>query len=357
MNTIGHLFRVTTFGESHGPAIGAVIDGCPAGLKIDATFIQSELNRRRPGQSTLTTSRNETDSFEILSGVFEHKSIGSPIAILIPNKNQNSGDYEWLKNTYRPNHADYTYEQKYGIRDYRGGGRSSARATAAIVAAGAIAKLFLKKYKIEISAFVSQVGEIKMDGVFSNYKKQDIEKSWVRCPDKKVSAQMIAYLEKIKSEGDTVGGKINCFITNVQAGLGEPVFAKLQAALAHAMLSINAVKGFAYGDGFAATAMKGSEAKDVFELKAKKIVTQTNHSGGIQGGISNGMPIHFEVAFKPIATLLQEQQSVTRQGKKTVITPAGRHDPCAVPRAVPIVEALTALVLADFVLLSRTNKG
>lgn len=355
MNCYGTLFRISTFGESHGPAIGVIIDGCPAGLSIDENFIQSELDRRKPGQSKITTQRKEDDTFKILSGVFEGKSTGTPIAIVIENQDQRSKDYSHIQNTFRPSHADYTYETKYGNRDYRGGGRSSARETAARVAAGAIAKLLLKKSGVDIAAFVSQVGEIKTD----HYTKLDLTKTEdniVRCPDQATANKMIALIDEVRLNRDTIGGVVTCVIKNTPVGLGEPVFDKLHAELGKAMLSINAVKGFEYGSGFEGIKLRGSQHNDEFFNDGGKIRTKTNHSGGVQGGISNGEDIYFNVAFKPVATIMQDQQSVDKEGNEATVSGKGRHDPCVVPRAVPIVEAMAALVLADFLLRARANK-
>jgi chorismate synthase len=355
MNSYGTLFRITTFGESHGPSIGVIIDGCPAGLAIDENFIQSELDRRKPGQSKITTQRKEDDTFKILSGVFEGKSTGTPIAIVIENQDQRSKDYSHIENTFRPSHADYTYEAKYGHRDHRGGGRSSARETAARVAAGAIAKLLLKQSGVDIAAFVSQVGDIKAD----HYTTLDLTKTEdniVRCPDQKTSEKMIALIDEVRLSRDTVGGIVTCVVKNTPVGLGEPVFDKLHAELGKAMLSINAVKGFEYGSGFEGIKLRGSEHNDEFYKEGDRIRTKTNHSGGVQGGISNGEDIYFNVAFKPVATIMQDQQSVDKEGHSTTVSGKGRHDPCVVPRAVPIVEAMAALVLADFMLRARTSK-
>ena len=346
-NSFGEKFRITSFGESHGPAIGVVIDGCPAGIEIDYEKIQMELNRRKPGQSSITSARKEADEFEILSGVFEGKTLGTPIAIIVRNEDAKSKDYEYLKDTYRPSHADYTYEQKYGIRDYRGGGRSSARETIARVAAGAIAKQILEKKGIKITAFVNQVGNIKLDKHYSQVDFNNIEKNIVRCPDENIAQQMISSIETVKKEGDTLGGTIQCVIQNVEAGLGEPVFNKLQAVLAHAMMSINAVHGFEYGSGFEGATRKGSENNDEYENIDGKIRTKTNNAGGILGGISTGEDIYFNVAFKPIATILKKQQSVNAHGENITLQNEGRHDPCVLPRAVPIVEAMAALVLVN----------
>ncbi|MEZ4946537.1 MAG: chorismate synthase [Cyclobacteriaceae bacterium] len=355
MNSYGTLFKITTFGESHGPAIGVTIDGCPAGLEIDENFIQSELDRRKPGQSKITTQRKENDTFKILSGVFEGKSTGTPIAIVIENQDQRSKDYGHIAETFRPSHADYTYEAKYGNRDYRGGGRSSARETAARVAAGAIAKLLLQKEEIEIRAYVSQVGDIKTPH-YTALNLSNTENNIVRCPDDAIANQMIALIDKVRKEQDTIGGIVTCVIKNTPVGLGEPVFDKLHAELGKAMLSINAVKGFEYGSGFDGTQLKGSEHNDEFYTDGGKIKTKTNHSGGIQGGIANGEDIYFNVAFKPVATIMKDQSSVDKQGNDTTVSGKGRHDPCVVPRAVPIVEAMAALVIADFLLRGKVAK-
>ncbi len=354
-STFGASFRITTFGESHGKAIGVVIDGCPAGLELSETDIQKELDRRRPGQSHITTQRKESDTAELLSGVFEGKTTGTPIAILIHNEDHRSADYSHLKETFRPSHADYTYSEKYGARDYRGGGRASARETAARVAAGAVAKKLLNHYGIEIKAFVSTVKNISLEKSYSELDLSKIDSNIVRCPDEKVAKQMIELIEQTRKAGDTVGGVITCVVENCPTGLGEPVFDKLQADLAKAMLSINAVKGFEYGSGFGGTQLNGSEHNDTFlpHEKAEKMLTQTNHSGGIQGGISNGMDIYFSVAFKPVATIMQQQDSVNEAGEKVVIEGKGRHDPCVLPRAVPIVEAMAALTLADHFLRNQ----
>lgn len=355
MNTYGTLFRITTFGESHGPAIGVIIDGCPAGLDIDETFIQLELDRRKPGQSKITTQRKEDDTFKILSGVFEGKSTGMPIALVIENSDQRSKDYSHIENTFRPSHADYTYQVKYGHRDHRGGGRSSARETAARVAAGAIAKTLLKKYSVQINAFVSQVGELKAPH-YSQLDLSKTENNIVRCPDDATAEKMITLIDQVRMNRDTIGGVVTCVIQNTPIGLGEPVFDKLHAELGKAMLSINAVKGFEYGSGFEGVKQLGSQHNDEFYSEAGKIKTKTNHSGGIQGGISNGEDIYFNVAFKPVATIMQDQQSVDKEGNEVTVSGKGRHDPCVVPRAVPIVESMAALVLADFLLRSKVNK-
>jgi chorismate synthase len=349
-NTFGTLFKLSTFGESHGEAIGGIIDGCPAGLELDLDLVQKDMDRRKPGQSAIVTQRKEPDTVKIFSGLFEGKTTGTPIGFIIENANQKSKDYSHIKDVYRPSHADYTYDQKYGNRDYRGGGRSSARETACRVAAGAIAKQFLKD--IKISAYTAAVGNITLPQDAALDLAQ-IEQNDVRCPDPATAVEMETYIKEIRSQGDTVGGIVECVIQNVPAGLGEPVFNKLHASLGQAMLSINAVKGFEYGSGFAGAALKGSEHNDLFNEDGS---TQTNHSGGIQGGISNGMDIYFRVAFKPVATIMQKQQTINSQGEKLEMQGKGRHDPCVVPRAVPIVEAMAALVLADFQLLNRMSK-
>lgn len=351
MNTFGQLFKITTFGESHGKAIGVIIDGCPAGLTIDEAFIQSELDRRRPGQSTIVTQRKEADQAEILSGVFEGKTTGTPIAMMIKNQDARSKDYSHIKDSFRPSHADFTYQKKYGIRDYRGGGRSSARETAARVAAGGIAKLFLQENSIGVKGYVSQVGDIQCN---SDYRLLDlnlIENTPIRCPDLEIADRMIDFIKEIKKQGDTIGGVVTAVIQGCPIGLGEPVFGKLHAALAQAMLGINACKGFEYGSGFDGVKMRGSEHNDIFEKEGDQIVTKTNFSGGIQGGISNGMDIYFRTAFKPVATIIPAQESVDQAGNPATVTGRGRHDPCVVPRAVPIVEAMAALVVADFLLI------
>ncbi|MFO0469198.1 MAG: chorismate synthase [Bacteroidota bacterium] len=353
----GKLFTITTFGESHGKGIGVIIDGCPAGIDIDVDFIQSELRRRRPGQSNIVTQRKENDEVQILSGVFEGLTTGSPIAMIIPNDDQKSGDYSHIKDSFRPSHADYTFEVKYGHRDYRGGGRSSARETAARVAAGAIAKLFLNHFGITINAWVSQVGNIGMPYPPNNIDYGLIESNDVRCPDPKLAEEMIQLIKQIRKEGDTIGGSVTCNIAGVPVGLGEPVFDKLHAELGKAILSINACKGFEYGSGFDGITMKGSEHNDSFFASDEgNIATKTNFSGGIQGGISNGMDIYFRAAFKPVATIIPEQDSVDKYGQTAKITGKGRHDPCVVPRAVPIVESMAALVLADFTLRNKVVK-
>ena len=354
-NSYGTLFKISTFGESHGKALGVIIDGCPAGLEIDETFIQQELTRRKPGQSKITTQRKENDNFEILSGVFEGKSTGTPIAIVIHNQDQKSKDYSHIADKYRPSHADYTYDVKYGIRDYRGGGRSSARETAARVAAGAIAKMMLSKLGVNITAYVSQVGDIKTPA-YTQLDLSKTEENIVRCPDAGTAERMIALIDEVRKNQDTIGGVVTCVIENTPAGLGEPVFDRLHAELGKAMLSINAVKGFEYGSGFSGVTMRGSEHNDAFYQDGAQTRTRTNYSGGIQGGISNGEDIYFNVAFKPVATIMKDQESVNDQGEATTVSGKGRHDPCVVPRAVPIVEAMAALVLADFHLINQSAK-
>lgn len=350
-NTFGKSFTLTTYGESHGPALGGVIDGCPAGVPIDVQAIQNDLDRRKPGQSAIVTQRKEPDTVELYSGVFEGKSTGTPIGFTIHNTNQKSKDYSHIKDSYRPSHADYVYDQKYGFRDYRGGGRSSARETASRVVAGSIAKQFIAP--IQIQAFVSAVGELSLPNPQNTSDFSFIEQNPVRCPDPEMAAQMEDYIKKVRKDGDTVGGVVTCIAKNVPVGLGEPVFDKLHAELGKAMLSINAVKGFEYGSGFAGAALRGSAHNDPYNGDG---TTKTNNSGGIQGGISNGMDIYFNVAFKPVATIMQDQETIDNKGEKVVMQGKGRHDPCVVPRAVPIVEAMTALVLADFTLRNRTSK-
>lgn len=354
-NTFGNIYRLTSFGESHGPAIGGIIDGFPAGITIDMTFVQEELNRRRPGQSRLTTSRKEPDTVEFLSGIFEGKSTGCPIAFEVRNTNQHSQDYSNLKDLYRPSHADYTYSMKYGLRDYRGGGRSSARETIARVVAGALAKLALRGVGIVIKAYTSQVGHIKLENDYTAYDLHAIESNPVRCPDAEKASQMEALIESVKAEGDTIGGVITCVIQGCPVGLGEPVFGKLHAALGSAMLSINAAKGFAYGQGFDGMELKGSQQNDILFNRDGKITTKTNHSGGIQGGISNGQDIYFKVAFKPVATVLKPQETVNKEGQEEILQVQGRHDPCVLPRAVPVVEAMAAMTILDYYLLNKTT--
>jgi chorismate synthase len=350
-NSFGNMFRLTTFGESHGLAIGGIIDGCPAGLEVDIEKVQNDLNRRRPGQSAIVTQRKEPDTVEFLSGIFEGRTTGTPIGFVIKNANQKSKDYSHIKDTYRPSHADYTYDEKYGVRDYRGGGRSSARETASRVVAGSIAKQMLQN--VEISAFVSSVGKMELNKDYSQLDFSEIEKNPVRCPDPELAEKMEAYIKEVRADGDTVGGTVQCVIKNVPKGLGEPVFDKLHAELGKAMLSINAVKGFEYGSGFEGTRMRGSEHNDHFNKDGS---TKTNLSGGIQGGISNGMDIYFKVAFKPVATLMQKQNTINSKGEEVEMQGKGRHDPCVVPRAVPIVESMAALVIADFYLQNKSSK-
>lgn len=352
-NTFGKLFKLTTFGESHGVAIGGIIDGCPSGIDLDFHFIQSELDKRKPGQSKITTQRKEADEVEFLSGIFEGKTTGTPIGFMIRNQNQKSKDYSHIKNSYRPSHADYTYQQKYGIRDYRGGGRSSARETASRVVAGAVAKLVLKQLSISVNAYVKTVGEIELKTPSNEIDFTKVEETIVRCPDIIVANKMITYIDTIRKEGDTVGGTICCMIENTPVGLGEPVFDKLNADLGKAMLSINAVKGFEIGSGFEGTKSKGSLHNDLFVIENNKLTTNQNNSGGIQGGISNGEPIYFNVAFKPVATIMQDQISVNEAGEEIVLEGKGRHDPCVVPRAVVIVEAMAAITILDFYLRNK----
>ena len=364
MNTFGNLFRLTTFGESHGEAIGGVVDGMPPGIDIDLAFIQQELNRRRPGQSHITTSRQEADQVELLSGVFEGKSTGCPIGFIVRNQNQHSQDYENLRCLFRPSHADYTYHQKYGIRDHRGGGRSSARITISRCVGGALAKLVLQQKDITIQAYTSQVGNIALERDYTRYDLSQTESNAVRCPDPEKAAEMEALIARLKAEGDTIGGVITCVIKGCPAGVGEPEFGKLHAALGAAMLSINAVKGFEYGEGFDGVTARGSEQNDIFVPASKDsshlspltphLSTATNHSGGIQGGISNGQDIYFRVAFKPVATILREQQTIDLEGNPTTFTARGRHDPCVLPRAVPVVEAMAAMTILDYILLSNS---
>ena len=351
MNTFGNIYRLTSFGESHGPGIGGVIDGCPAGIELDTAFIQQELNRRKPGQSRITTPRKEDDEVQFLSGIYEGKTTGTPIGFIIWNKNQHSSDYDNMKTVYRPSHADYTYQTKYGIRDPRGGGRSSARETIARCVAGAIAKLALKQYGIQIQAYTSQVGPIKLAGSYQDYDLSLTEKSDVRCPDPKTASEMETLIAEVKSKGDTIGGVITCVAKGVPVGLGEPVFGKLHAALGHAMLTINAVKGFN------AAFFRGSERNDRFFNDNGHINTRTNNSGGIQGGISNGQDIYFRVAFKSVATILMEQETVNMEGEDTILKARGRHDPCVLPRAVPIVESMTAMTLLDYLLIQKTREN
>lgn len=362
-NTFGNIFTLTTFGESHGAGVGGVIDGMPAGIAVDMDFIQQELNRRRPGQSAITTSRNELDRVELLSGVFEGHTTGTPIGFLVRNENQHSQDYEQLRNVFRPSHADYTYTEKYGVRDHRGGGRSSARITLSRCVAGALAKLALREQGISITAYTEQVGPVRLEHDYHHYDLSQVESNAVRCPDAAKAREMEQLISAVKADGDTIGGVISCIIKGCPAGLGEPEFGKLHAQLGAAMLSINAVKGFEYGAGFAGVTQRGSEQNDVFTSQPSPLSplpsplnTTTNHSGGIQGGISNGQDIYFRVAFKPVATLLREQQTVDTSGNATTFTARGRHDPCVLPRAVPVVEAMAAMVILDHLLLNKTVK-
>lgn len=357
MNTFGEIFRLTSFGESHGPAIGGVIDGMPPGIEVDLNFIQSELDRRRPGQSHLTTSRKEPDKVEILSGVFEGKTTGCPIGFIVRNEDQHSQDYDNLRDAFRPSHADFTYQVKYGLRDHRGGGRSSARETITRVVAGAFAKLFLQRHGITITAYTSQVGPLRLESqkTFTDpHSRALIESNPVRCPDPQMAQEMTELIGQIKEAGDTIGGTVTCIIEGCPAGLGEPVFDKLHARLAFAMLSINAAKGFEYGTGFEGVSQKGSQQNDLMGPGATFL---TNHSGGIQGGISNGEDIFFRVAFKPVATIGKPQKTVDKNFQPTILQAKGRHDPCVLPRAVPIVEAMAAIVIADFLLLKSTQNS
>ncbi|HEV7382467.1 MAG TPA: chorismate synthase [Dyadobacter sp.] len=357
-STYGKIFKIATFGESHGAGIGVIVEGCPAGVPFDTDFIQAELTRRKPGQSRITTQRKEADEFEVLSGVFDGLTTGTPIAMLIRNEDQRSKDYSHIAAQFRPSHADFTYQAKYGVRDYRGGGRSSARETAARVAAGALAKLILAKEGVKIQAYVSQVGKLKLEGSYQELDLNETENNAVRCPDPVLADKMFDYIDRIRKQGDSVGGVVSCVAEGVPAGWGEPVFDKLHAELGKAMLSINAVKGFEYGSGFDGVSMLGSEHNDAFFIgDENKVHTRTNHSGGIQGGISNGEDIYFKVAFKPVATIMQDQESVDQHGDIAVVQGKGRHDPCVVPRAVPIVEAMAALVLVDFYLRNKTSKA
>ena len=355
-NTLGNIFRLTTFGESHGEAVGGVIDGYPAGIEIDEAFVQQELDRRRPGQSPITTGRQEADRVRFLSGIFEGKSTGAPIGFIIQNEDTRSQDYEEMRTTFRPSHADYAYTAKYGIRDHRGGGRSSARITLSRCVAGALAKLALQSLGIQIRAYTSQVGDILLDPDYRCYDLAKTEENAVRCPDPKKAQQMEELILKVKSEGDTVAGTVTCVVKGCPIGLGEPEFDKLHARLGAAMLSINAAKGFEYGEGFRSATLRGSQMNDPFTQQGEHIATATNHSGGIQGGIANGEDIYFRTAFKPVATLLQEQHTIDIDGNETTLKARGRHDPCVVPRAVPIVEAMTAIVILDAYLMSRTTR-
>jgi chorismate synthase len=352
-NSWGNLFRLSTFGESHGVAVGGVVDGCPPGTPIDVAFIQTELSRRKPGQSKITTPRHEDDIVEILSGVKDGIATGTPIGFIIRNNDQRSNDYDNMKEIFRPSHADYVYQQKYGLRDHRGGGRSSARETVARVVAGAIAKLALNDAGIDIKAYTSSVGSLHLSAHYSQLDLSTIENNIVRCPDGHMAERMIELIDEVRKEGDSIGGVVSCVITGVPVGLGEPVFDKLHAELGKAMLSINAVKGFEYGSGFAGTELRGSQHNDPFEVIDGNIRTSKNHSGGIQGGISNGEDIYFRVAFKPVATILRDQQTIDMAGASTVLKAKGRHDPCVLPRAVPIVEAMAAIVLLDMMLMNK----
>lgn len=357
MNTFGNIFRLTTFGESHGAGIGGVVDGMPAGIEVDVEFIQAQLARRRPGQSRLTTARKEEDSVEFLSGIFEGRTTGCPIGFLVRNTNQHSSDYENMRGLFRPSHADYTYTAKYGLRDHRGGGRSSARETISRVVGGALATLALRQLGITVRAYTSQVGEIALPGTYRNYDLSKIEDNPVRCPDADTAQRMADLIMQVKAEGDTIGGVISCIITGCPVGLGEPAFGKLHAALGGAMLSINAVKGFEYGMGFGGMNLRGSQQNDIFVPDDQGgITTLTNNSGGIQGGISNGQDIYFRVAFKPVATVLMEQPTVTEDGQPTRLTARGRHDACVLPRAVPVVEAMAAMVILDYYLMNRATR-
>ena len=355
-NTFGNIFTLTSFGESHGAAIGGVVDGFPAGIDIDVDFIQNELRRRRPGQSRITTSRNEPDTVEFLSGIFEGKSIGCPIGFIVRNTNQHSADYDNMRNLFRPSHADYTYTAKYGIRDHRGGGRSSARITISRCVAGALAKLALKKIGVSVCAYTSQVGNIKLEADYRKYDLTKVEDNIVRCPDAEKARAMETLISEVKKQGDTIGGTITAVIKGCPAGVGEPEFDKLHAALGYAMLGINAAKGIEFGMGFDGISRLGSEMNDVFVNENGRVTTKTNNSGGIQGGISNGNDIYFRVAFKPVATLLKPQNTIDKNGDSTVLEAKGRHDPCVLPRAVPIVEAMAAMVILDHILLSKATK-
>ena len=355
-NTFGNIFTLISFGESHGKAIGGVIDGFPAGIRIDEEFVRQELARRRPGQSALTTGRQEADAVEFLSGIYKGVSTGCPIGFVVWNTNQHSADYDNMKDVFRPSHADFTYTQKYGIRDHRGGGRSSARETISRVVAGALAKLALKEIGVQITAFTSQVGTLALDKDYAQYDFGCIEKNPVRCPDPELARQMEELILRVKGEGDTIGGVVSCVIRGCPIGLGQPVFGKLHAALGNAMLSINAAKGFEYGQGFGSMDLKGSQQNDLFYNEGGRIALRTNRSGGIQGGISNGEDIYFRVAFKPVATVLMEQPTVNKEGDETVLKARGRHDPCVLPRAVPIVEAMAAMTLLDYYLLDKASR-
>ena len=356
MNSFGNMFKLTSFGESHGAAVGGVIDGMPAGINVDMEFIQKELNRRRPGQSAIVTPRRESDEVVFLSGVFEGKTTGTSIGFVIYNANQHSSDYDNIKDLYRPSHADYTYSAKYGIRDHRGGGRSSARETISRFVAGALAKPALRELGIEVTGYTSSVGDIALKGDYKDYNLQMTETNAVRCPDQETASLMEKLILEVKKDGDSIGGTVSCVIKNVPAGLGEPVFGKLHAELASAMMSINAAKAFEYGMGFEGCAKRGSQVKDIFRNVDGKITTVTNNSGGIQGGISNGEDIYFKVGFKPVATLLRDIDTVDKDGNEVILKAKGRHDPCVLPRAVPIVEAMAAMVILDFYLLNKATR-
>ncbi len=356
-NSFGTLFKISTFGASHGAGIGVVIDGCPANIKLDLEYIQYQLSRRKPGQSSIVTQRKESDDFKVLSGVFEGRTTGTPICLFIENTNHKPRDYEHIKDVYRPSHADFTYQAKYGFRDYRGGGRSSARETAARVAAGAIAQQILEQKGIKITAYVSQVGALKVLHPYQQLNFDQIESTVVRCPDLSLAPQMIDFIKQVRKKGDTVGGVVDCVIQGCPVGLGQPIFDRLHAELGKAMLSINACKGFQYGSGFEGVVMLGSEHNDEFVAADKKISTSSNYSGGIQGGISNGMDIYFKAAFKPVATIMQAQQTLNYKGEAVTVEGRGRHDPCVVPRAVPIVETMAALVLLDYWLMAQAYQS
>jgi len=356
-SSFGNIFRLTTFGESHGQAVGGVIDGMVPGIDLDLEFIQAELNRRRPGQSKITTPRDEKDRVQILSGIFNGKSTGTPIGFMVENENQHSSDYDNIVDTFRPSHADYTFFEKYGIRDHRGGGRTSARETISRVVGGAVAKLLLQRYGISVKAYTRQVGSIVLDTPYTELDIDSAEMNIVRCPDQSIAEKMIAEIDNARMDKDSIGGVVTCVISGAPVGLGEPCFDKLQALLAHAMLSINAVKGFEYGSGFRGSSMRGSQHNDLFYMDGDRVRTRTNNSGGIQGGVSNGEDIYFNVAFKPTATILMEQDTVNSLHQEVKTTVKGRHDPCVVPRAVPIVEAMAAMVVADALLMNKTVRG
>ncbi len=352
-NRFGQAFTIATFGESHGPGLGVMIDGCPAGLTVTQDMLDTEMARRKPAQSRITTQRKEEDEVEVMSGMLENKTLGTPVTLLIRNTNQKPKDYSHLKDVYRPSHADYTYEAKYGVRDYRGGGRSSARETAARVAAGVFAKELIRQHQMTINAYVTQVGDIRMATSYEDIDFTEIEANEVRCPEQDTADKMTELIRQTRKRGDTVGGVVTCVIQGCPAGLGEPVYDKLEAELAKAMMSINAAKGFSIGSGFRSASMYGSSHNDIFEYRNHIMTTKTNNSGGVQGGISNGMPVVFEVPFKPVSTLMQDQETVNREGETVTVEGKGRHDPCVVPRAVPVVEAMTAIVIADHLLRQR----